>query len=117
MGTSGDHVNYLFYETDPGITVPDRRDLSHVPDTTSGLPEWAWWDFSIEDYVAGKGDFMKSITNAEDPDLTRFVFKNGGKLILYHGWSDAGSHPEPTLDYYKDVITTTFGGNTSKTLV
>lgn len=114
MRLSSDHINYLFYETDPGITVPDWRDLSHVPDTTSGLPEWAWWNFSIEDYVAGKGDFMKTITNAEDPDLTRFVFKNGGKLILYHGWSDAGSHPEPTLDYYKDVITTTFGDNTSR---
>jgi feruloyl esterase len=32
-------------------------------------------------------------------------------LILYHGWSDGGAHPEPTLDYYKDVVSTTFAGD------
>jgi feruloyl esterase len=32
---------------------------------------------------------MKSITDANDPDLTRSLVENDGKLILYHGWSDA----------------------------
>ena len=111
LNTSGDHVNYLFYETDPGVPPPDRRDLSYIPDRTRKPPEWAWWQFNIDDITAGRGDFMKSITNSADPDLTRFLIKNGGKLILYHGWSDGGAHPEPTLDYYKDVASTTFAGD------
>ncbi|MDA2933949.1 tannase/feruloyl esterase family alpha/beta hydrolase, partial [Acidobacteria bacterium AH-259-D05] len=111
MNTSGDHVNYLFYQTDPGVIPPDLSDPSHTPDKTRIFPEWAWWEFNIDDVTAGRGDFMKSITNATDPDLTRFLLKNDGKLILYHGWGDADSHPEPTLDYYKDVIETTFKGD------
>lgn len=111
MGTAGDHLNYLFYETDPGVTVPDLTDLSHIPAETKQQPEWAWWQFNIDDVTAGLGDFMKSITDATDPDLTRFLIKNGGKLILYHGWGDTATHPEPTLDYYKEVVTTTFGGD------
>jgi feruloyl esterase len=103
------HMNYLFYETDPGIPVPDLTDLSHTPDKKRDPPEWAWWEFDIDDYTAGLGDFMMSITDATDPDLTRFLIDNNGKLILAHGWADdSGPHPEPTLDHYKDIVATTF---------
>ena len=54
---------------------------------------------------------MMSIFDAKDPDLTRFLVQNDGKLILYHGWSDFSAAPEPTLDYYKDVVSTTFAGD------
>ena len=37
-----------------------------------------------------------------------------GKLILWHGWADGGAPPEPTLDYYDDVVATTFGGDLAK---
>ena len=111
IGTSADHINYLFYETDPGVPVPDLTDLSLTPDKNRMPPEWAWWEFNIDDVTAGRGDFMASITNATDPDLARFLIKNGGKLILYHGWGDGASHPEPTLDYYRDVIRVTFGSD------
>ncbi len=109
LGYASTHFNYLFYENDPGVPMPDPTDLSLIPDKTRMPPEWAWWEFNIDDVTAGKGDFMASITNADDPDLTRFLVKNGGKLILAHGWGDAtGAHPEPTLDYYKDIVATTF---------
>ncbi len=65
----------------------------------------------MDDVTAGLGDFMKSITDATDPNLRRFLIKNGGKLILYHGWGDTATHPEPTLDYYKDIVATTFMGD------
>jgi hypothetical protein len=33
------------------------------------------------------------------------MFKlRGGKLILYHGWSDALCWPHPTTDYYDKVV-------------
>ena len=71
FGPAGDHLNYLFYETDPGVAMPTLVDLSRERDTTASLPEWAWWHFTIDDVTAGKGDFMMSITDATDPDLSR----------------------------------------------
>ncbi len=111
MFTSGDHVNYLFYETDPGITPPDLSDPSHHPDKTRVIPEWAWWEFNIDDVTAGAGDFMRAITNAAETDMSRFLLDNDGKLLLYHGWGDADAHPEPTLDYYNEVVRDTFSGD------
>ena len=106
-----EHFNYLFYETDPGVPPPDAADLSLMPDRTRIPPEWAWWEFDIDDFTAGLGDVMRSITDATDPDLKRFLVNNGGKLILVHGWADGGPNPEPTLDYYQDVVATTFNGD------
>ena len=56
---------------------------------------------------------MKRITDATDPDLSRFLIGNGGKLILYHGWADALVVPQPTLAYYHDVVETVFQGDVS----
>ena len=54
---------------------------------------------------------MKAITNAGDPDLRRFLFEGDGKLILWHGWADPGVPPEPTLDYYGQVVAENFDGD------
>ena len=40
--------------------------------------------------------------DADDPDLKAFV-KRGGKLILYHGWSDAALPPVATIQYFTNV--------------
>ncbi|MEE8348221.1 MAG: tannase/feruloyl esterase family alpha/beta hydrolase [Acidobacteriota bacterium] len=112
-GTAADHMNYLFYEEDPGVTLPSFTDLSQVPDKTGHPPEFAWWEFDIDDVTSGKGDLMMSITEATDPDLNRFLVGNNGKMIVYHGWADAWANPEPTVNYYREVVTTTFGGDVS----
>ena len=41
--------------------------------------------------------------NATDPDLKKFKDR-GGKLILYHGWSDAAIPPVNAIDYYESVV-------------
>jgi Tannase and feruloyl esterase len=102
-----DHTAFLFYEQDPGVPVPRANDLSYVP----GKHEWAWWQFDIDDLTAGKADLMRSLINADDPDLRGFLARGGGRLILWHGWADVGAPPEPTLDYYDAVVETTFGGD------
>ena len=68
----------------------------------------------MDDVTAGRGETMMSILDATDPDLERFLKTNQGKLILYHGWNDTGPHPEPTVDYYKEVVQTTFDGDVEK---
>ena len=109
----GDHLNYLFYETDPGVTPANLLDTSMEPARDATPPEWAWWEFDINDVTDGKGDVMKTITDAVNPNLSRFLRQHDGKLIVYHGWADALVVPQPTLQYYRDVVATTFDGDIS----
>jgi feruloyl esterase len=41
--------------------------------------------------------------NATDPDLSRFAAR-GGKLILWHGWSDAAIPAQGTIAYHDQVV-------------
>jgi len=50
----------------------------------------------------------------ENPDLSAFR-KRGGKLILWHGWSDPGIMPEGTVDYYQKVVQKVANGDVQKT--
>ena len=87
-GVAGDHMNYLFYETDPGVTIPDVRDYQYEANTNGVFPEFHWKDYDLNDFYSGAGDLMMSITDATDPDLGQFLKDRGGKLIVYHGWVD-----------------------------
>jgi len=111
LGTSGDHLNYLFFENDPGVPPPDLTDVTYRLNKESNPPEWAWWEFSIDDVTAGKADLMMSVMNATNPDLTRFLLGRNGKLILYHGWCDYGPAPSGTIEYFENVVKSTFRGN------
>lgn len=106
-----EHLNYLFYEHDPGVAPPDLNDVTQELDKDAIPPEWGWWEFDIDDVTAGKGDFMKSITDANDPDLSRLLLKQGAKLIMFHGWSDGLIVPGGTVDYYERMVDETFGGD------
>ena len=78
--------------------------MATPPDPIATPPEWAWWEFDIDDVTADKGNVRKEITDAVDPDLTRFLHEQDGKLIVYHGWADALVVPQPTVQYYRDVV-------------
>ncbi|MDA1372450.1 MAG: tannase/feruloyl esterase family alpha/beta hydrolase [Proteobacteria bacterium] len=111
VGVAGDHMNYLFYEEDPGVTIPNLRDYQYKARTDGVFPEFHWMDYDINDFYSGKGDLMMSITDATDPDLSRFLKDHGGKLIVYHGWSDTLIVAEDTVDYFNDMVNTTFAGS------
>jgi hypothetical protein len=67
----------------------------------------AAWDFrtyNLDRDVTVADDTMGRQLNAVDPNLDAFK-KSGGKLILYHGWSDPGLPPMGTVDYYNNVAT------------
>jgi feruloyl esterase len=51
---------------------------------------------------------LASLLNATDPNLKPFQ-AHGGKLILYHGWTDPSVSPLETIDYYKSVVATATG--------
>lgn len=111
VGPAGDHVNYLFYENDPGVTIPDLSDVNYQPKRSGGQAEFHWMDFSVDDFTAGKAALMSSIMDATDPDLGNFLLKNHGKLIIYHGLGDALSVAAATVNYYQDMVDETFAGS------
>jgi tannase/feruloyl esterase len=109
MGYEVDHVNFLFYENDPGVPPADFKNPEARLDKKAAFPEVAMWEFNIDDVTAGKGAYMSRITDAMDPDLSRFV-KNG-KMIVYQGWGDGDNYPNVALDYYKNMVASTFKGD------
>lgn len=110
-GPAGDHVNYLFYANDPGVTIPDLSDIHYVPRRTGMNPEYHWMEFNVQDVADGAAALMSSIMDATDPDLTSFLRDRGGKLIVYHGLTDALSVAAATVDYFTDMVNTTFAGS------
>ena len=68
-----------------------------------GDPAWDFKTFDADRDTKAADDKMAQILNATNPDLTPFKAR-GGKLVLYHGWSDAAIPATNAIDYYKSVI-------------
>ena len=65
-------------------------------------PRWNAQNFNFDRDVKALDDSRAALANAANPDLSAFRDR-GGKLILYHGWSDAAVPPLATVDYYGRV--------------
>jgi feruloyl esterase len=63
-------------------------------------PHWDLREFQPDRDGPGVRDKLAPVLDAEDPDLRRFVAR-GGKLILWHGWSDVVAQPSFTVDYHE----------------
>lgn len=66
----------------------------------------AAWDFRTFKWdrdTKTADEKMARTLNATDPDLAPFK-KRGGKLILYHGWSDAAIPATNAIDYYRSTV-------------
>jgi feruloyl esterase len=72
---------------------------------------WDWRTFNYDADLAAAKAKLGDVMDAMDPDLRPFKHR-GGKLILYHGWSDFGISPEATRRYYESVVEVV-GGRTS----
>jgi len=53
---------------------------------------------------------IRDSMDAADPNLKGLVDR-GGKLLMYHGWSDPGIPPMNTVNYYKKAIETIGGAS------
>ncbi len=111
IGLASDYVNFLFYDNDPGVPTTRPTDLSLAPDPTREPPEFAWWQFDFDDFTAGLGDTMRAITDADDPNMSRYLKQEGGKLLIWHGWADTVIPAQPMVDFYGEVVDVTFDGD------
>ena len=66
-------------------------------------PDWQFRSFDPDHDVKIADERMARFLNSTEPDLSAFQ-KRGGKLILYHGWSDAAIPAVSTIKYYDSVI-------------
>ncbi|HEY1340604.1 MAG TPA: tannase/feruloyl esterase family alpha/beta hydrolase [Bryobacteraceae bacterium] len=68
-------------------------------------PQWDWTVLTpalYEQYVDQSIEEFSAVLSTDNPDLAAFR-DHGGKLILWHGWSDQLIYPEGTIDYYQRV--------------
>ena len=66
----------------------------------------AAWDYRTANFdkdLKIADDTMGQRLNAIDPNL-KALKDHGGKLILYHGWSDPALVPTATVSYYENVV-------------
>jgi Tannase and feruloyl esterase len=61
------------------------------------------FDINSADLSKARAVFSRGGAAATNPDLSSFMGR-GGKLILYHGWSDPGISPLETVRYYRNVV-------------
>src|SRR5215831_14369547 len=71
-------------------------------------PNWDWKTFDFDKDVV-RGDQPENLVmNATDSNMKTF-FSHGGKLLLYHGWSDPQVPTLNTIKYYRSVVETMGG--------
>ena len=66
-------------------------------------PGWDFKTFNLDKDSKLGDEKLASSLNATDPNLKAFKAR-GGKLILYHGWSDAALPPVNTINYFDSVV-------------
>ena len=64
----------------------------------------AEWDYRDYDFDTWQEDtkFVSEIVDATDTDLSAFK-ASGGRMIIWHGWSDAAMSALATIEYYEAV--------------
>jgi feruloyl esterase len=87
----------------PGKGLMSIFGLNHLRYMVLGNPAWDYRTLSPESAVKIADERTGRTLNVTDPDLDRFKAR-GGKLILYHGWSDAAMPGLATINYYDSVV-------------
>lgn len=96
----------LNWQLGPKKTAPGMLDVDTFRYLANQDPAWDWHSFDLQKDVDRALLHGKEF-QATDPNLTRFK-SHGGKLLLYHGWSDGGSGGSisafSTISYYDSVL-------------
>jgi len=88
----------------PGEKGKNVIALAIFGDVIHANPNWDGMTFRIVDDLP-LVDRMTRLS-PRNPALDDFVAR-GGKLIMYHGWSDPVVDPRSTIDYYEQVLRST----------
>ena len=65
-------------------------------------PNWDPNSLNFDGHFALTAEDEFKVLDGDNPDLSPF-FRSGGKLLMYHGWSDAGIPARASVSYYESV--------------
>lgn len=74
-------------------------------------PSFEFHNFNFASDVDFLDAKVSALINSTDPDLSAFKVR-GGKLLMWHGWTDTVLEPRSTVNYYNSVVAIT-GGDVS----
>jgi len=97
IANGGQYLGWQNFITDP--KEPQRVDVWRY--WVFDNDKWDWHTFDYDHDVA-LGDEKMASVNASNGDLRAFN-NRGGKLIVYHGWSDPVGPPGDAIAYYEKV--------------
>ena len=66
--------------------------------------DWDWRAFNYDADLNTAITKLRPVMDVTEPDRLRPFKERGGKLILFHGWSDFGISAEYTRRYYEGVM-------------
>jgi feruloyl esterase len=109
----GDEQNWVGFITGPAPYKAGVYDLGvdFIKYMVFDNPNWDFRTWNYETDTQIPDDKLTATLNATDPSLKAFRSR-GGKLILYHGWTDPAIPSMNTVNYYKSVVTTMSGVST-----
>jgi feruloyl esterase len=96
----------LSWRLPAGGLQPGAMDIDIFRYIANQDPAWDWRSFDLEKDI-DRGLLHGTEIHAVNPDLAKFKAR-GGKLLMFHGWSDGGSDgsisPLNTVSYYESVL-------------
>ena len=108
----------IFPRTEPGSELdwgfqaggpePPSLAIDHFKYVVFEDPNWDWRALNFDTDVVLGDEIDSGTTSAINPNLKAFA-SHGGKLLMYHGWSDRQVPPRASINYYKSVMDTMSG--------
>jgi feruloyl esterase len=86
-----------------GGKEPSEIGMAEFRDIVYHDPNWDWRTFDFDKGIALAEKVDNNTITANDPNLKPF-FSHGGKLLMYHGWTDPLIAPENSINYYTSVL-------------
>jgi feruloyl esterase len=79
--------------------------VNYFRDVVFRNPNWDPLSFDVDADVALAQKLDNGVIAMTNPDLVAFA-QRGGKLLLWHGWTDGAISPRNTINYYESVVAT-----------
>jgi feruloyl esterase len=89
----------------PGKALLFAFGYGYFANMVYGKADWDYKKANLDEAVMASDEKFANVLNSTEADMKAFK-AHGGKLIVYHGWSDAAIAPMNAIQYYESVVKT-----------